>query len=74
MPPRRAPFVGAPVTVLFLGRRVSGTVEEVGDHSRRLVVLTADDELIVFTLRAGTGYFVEEGGDSTGARLVFDEP
>lgn len=73
MPIRRAPFVGAPVTVVFLARRVGGKVEEIDDGGRRLLVVTEDDELIAFTLRPASGHFVEENRASGGARLVFDE-
>jgi hypothetical protein len=70
---RRAPFVGAHVKVLYLARRVPGIVEEIGDDGRRLVVLTDEGELVAFTLRRGSGYFVEDGPDSSGARLRFEE-
>jgi hypothetical protein len=71
---RKAPFVGAHVSVLFLARRVPGTVEEITAGGRRLVVLTEEGELTAFTLRKGSGYFVEEEGpDSSGARLRFEE-
>jgi hypothetical protein len=73
MPPRRAPFVGAPVTVILLARRVPGIVEEVHDEGRRLVVLTDDGAVMSFTLSRGRAHFVEEGSGSTGARLTFDE-
>ena len=73
MPIRRAPFVGAPVTVVFLGRRVSGKVEEVQDDGRRLLVVTEDDELLAFTLGPASGRFVEESRAAGGARLIFDE-
>ncbi len=73
MPLRKAPFVGAHVSILFLAGPVPGTVEEVADGGRRLVVLTEDGELIAFTLRRGSGYFVQEGPVAAGARLRFEE-
>jgi hypothetical protein len=73
MPPRRAPFVGAPVTVILLARRVPGVVEEVREEGRRLVVLTDDGELKTFVLSRGRGHFVEERSGSTGARLTFED-
>jgi hypothetical protein len=73
MPPRRAPFVGAPVTVILLARRVPGTVEEIHDGGRRLTVLTEDGDLMTFTLSRGRAHFVAEGSGSTGARLTFED-
>jgi hypothetical protein len=72
MPFRSAPFVGAHVTVVFLARRVGGTVEEVFDEGRRVVVVTEDDEVIAFTLSAATGNFMEEGKPVGGARLAWN--
>jgi hypothetical protein len=74
VPLRRAPFVGAPVTVVFLGRRVPGSVEEIHDGGRRLVVITDEGETIAFTLGRASGRFVEENRASGGARLIFEEP
>ena len=71
MPLRRAPFVGARVTVVFLARRVPGTVEEVFEGGRRVVVVTEDDEVIPFVLTAATGNFMEEGKAVGGARLAW---
>ncbi|MEA2404887.1 MAG: hypothetical protein QOE08_1534, partial [Thermoleophilaceae bacterium] len=47
---RRAPEAGASVTVAFLAARVGGTVEEVLDEGRRVLVLTEEGELIEFAL------------------------
>jgi hypothetical protein len=69
---RRAPVVGAPVTVSFLAARVRGTVEEVLDEGRRVMVLTDEGELIEFALSPVTGIFVRDG-NQTGARLSFDD-
>jgi hypothetical protein len=69
MPIRRAPRVGMPVTVVFLGRRVGASVEEVDEDGRRLVVVTDEGEAIAFTLRPATGRFAGEGG----AALVFSD-
>jgi hypothetical protein len=73
MPVRRAPFVGAHVTVVFLARRVGGMVEEVFDEGRRVVVVTEDDEVITFVLSAATGNFMEEGKVVGGARLAWQD-
>lgn len=72
MPLRRAPFVGAQVTVVFLARRVRGSVEEVADGGRRVVVVTEDGEAIEFALSPATGSFLEIGRSVGGARLLFD--
>jgi hypothetical protein len=72
MPLRRAPFVGASVTVVFLARRVPGTVEEVADGGRRVVVVTEDDEVIPFALIPATGNFMQEGKAVGGARLRWE--
>lgn len=69
---RRAPRVGAAVTISFLATRVRGAVEEVSDEGRRVLVLTEEGELIEFVLSPVTGIFVRDG-DQTGARLSFDE-
>lgn len=69
---RRAPEAGASVTVSFLAARVGGTVEEVLDEGRRVLVLTEEGELIEFALSPVTGIFVRDGVQ-TGARLSFDE-
>jgi hypothetical protein len=74
MPLRRSPFVGAHVTVVFLARRVGGTVEEIGDDGRRLVVLLDDGDMVAFVLSPATGRFVEEDRAVGGARLTFDDP
>ncbi len=70
---RRAPFVGARVTVVFLARRVGGTIEELADGGRRLVVTTDDGERIRFALSPATGSFLEEGRAVGGARLTFGD-
>jgi hypothetical protein len=70
---RRAPFVGAEVTVVFLARRVRGTVEELAEDGRRLVVATEDGERIRFGLSPATGSFLEEGRAVGGARLTFGD-
>ena len=71
-PRRRAPIVGARVTVAFLARRVGGTIEEIDAHGRALLVVTDDDELIRFELSQATGSFVQEG-PTGGAKLAFDD-
>jgi hypothetical protein len=70
---RRAPFVGAPVVVIFLARRVRGTVEQVDDGGRRLAVVTEEGDEVRFTLSPATGNFAEEGRAVGGARLTFEE-
>jgi hypothetical protein len=47
-------------------------VEEIHDDGRRLLVVTEDDDLIVFTLAPASGRFAEEGAGAGGARLVFE--
>jgi hypothetical protein len=71
---RRAPFVGASVTVAYLARQVAGTVEEVGEGGRRLLVVTEEGQLVAFSLRPASGRFLEEGRAAGGARLLFDQP
>jgi hypothetical protein len=71
-PRRRAPIVGARVTVAFLARRVGGTIEEIDADGRALLVVTDDDELIRFELSQATGSFVQEG-PTGGAKLAFDD-
>jgi hypothetical protein len=61
------------VTVALLARRLRGTVEEVRDGGRTLMVLTEDGETMEFALSRATGYFTRDGVQS-GARLMFDEP
>ena len=60
------------MTVVFLARRVGGSVEEMYDDGRRLVVVTDDGELLTFVLSPATGNFAEEGRSVGGARLTFD--
>ena len=60
------------MTVSFLAARVRGTVEEVLDEGRRVLVLTDEGELIDFALSPVTGIFVRDG-HQTGARLSFDD-
>ena len=60
------------MTVSFLAARVRGSVEEVLDGGRRVLVLTEEDELIEFVLSPVTGIFVRDG-NQTGARLSFDD-
>jgi hypothetical protein len=70
---RRAPFVGARVTVVFLARRVGGTIEELADGGRRVVVATDDGERIGFALSPATGSFLEAGRAVGGARMMFGD-
>ena len=58
---------------MFLGRRVAGTVEQIDDGGRRLMVATDDGEAIAFTLAQASARFVEESRGTTGARLIFEE-
>lgn len=57
---------------MFLARRVRGSVEEVADGGRRVVVVTEDGEAIEFALSPATGSFLEIGRSVGGARLLFD--
>jgi hypothetical protein len=65
--------VGARVSVAFLARRTSGTIEEIHDDGRLLVVVTDEGDLLRFVLSAATGSFAEEGPIG-GAKLAFTDP
>jgi hypothetical protein len=71
-PRRRAPIVGARVTVAFLARRVGGAIEQVDSDGRGLLVVTDDGETLRFVLSQATGSFVEEG-PTGGAKLAFED-
>jgi hypothetical protein len=58
------------VTVVFLGRRVTGIVISIENGARRLVVRTEEDEMIAFSLSRATGTFLGDGSQ-TGPRLLF---
>ncbi|GAC1322661.1 MAG: hypothetical protein NVSMB25_18110 [Thermoleophilaceae bacterium] len=64
-------MVGAAVTISSLATEVRGTVEEIHDEGRQLVVLTDEGELMTFGLSPATGSFLRDGRQ-TGARLSFD--
>ena len=68
---RQVPTVGAKVAVAYLGERVAGTIEEVGDNGRDLVVVTEAGEPVEFALSRATGHFMS-GGRQHGARLYFE--
>jgi hypothetical protein len=68
---RAIPCLGGSVTVVFLGRRVAGTVIAVEQDARRLRVRTEEAETIEFVLSRATGTFLA-GGSQTGPRLLFD--
>lgn len=70
MSSREQPRVGTRVEIAFLGADVPGTVEEIHDDGRRLVVLADDGELHLFRLSPITGRFTADGAQ-TGARLRF---
>jgi hypothetical protein len=71
-PRRRAPTIGARVTVAFLARRVGGSIEEIDADGRRLLVVTDEGEPIRFELSQATGSFVQEG-PTGGAKLAFED-
>jgi hypothetical protein len=58
--------------VRFLARRVGGSIEEVDDDGRRLLVVTDDGEPIRFELNPATGLFEREG-PTGGAKLSFED-
>jgi hypothetical protein len=66
------PRVGGAVIVQFLGATVGGTVRHVLGDGRRLEVVTADGETLVFALNRATAMFTTEGA-LTGARLIFED-
>jgi hypothetical protein len=61
------------VRVAFLARRTGGTIEEIHDDGRLLVVVTDDGELLRFVLSPATGSFAQEGPIG-GAKLAFEDP
>jgi hypothetical protein len=66
------PTVGGPVLIRYLGSTARGTVREVDDDGRRLIVATEDGETIAFTLNQATATFTSDGSQ-VGARLSFGE-
>jgi hypothetical protein len=71
MPLRAMPYVGAPVSIEYLGSRLSGVVDSVEADGRRLLVHTEDGRLVTFALNGATATFTADGGQ-TSARLRFD--
>jgi hypothetical protein len=55
--------------VQYLHARVGGEVTGVGDHGRRVTVLTDDGETIDFALRGATGRF-QAAGDGPKLKLL----
>jgi hypothetical protein len=72
MPLRPLPTVGSPVAIRYLARTLRGTVSEVRDGGRRLLVATEEGETVAFVLNGATATFTEEGNQE-GARLSFEE-
>jgi hypothetical protein len=66
------PTVGGPVVIRYLGSTARGTVREVDQDGRRLLVATEDGETIAFTLNLATATFTADGSQE-GARLSFGE-
>ena len=69
--PRAMPYVGDPVTVVFLAARIEGVVTAVDDDARRVLVATEDGQALAFVLSRATGTFLVDGQQS-GARLLFE--
>jgi hypothetical protein len=67
---RAMPTVGGSVEIRYLGSSRAGTVREIGDDGRRLIVATEDGETLSFVLNGATATFTEEGNQE-GARLSF---
>ena len=70
MPLRVMPRVGHEVTVIYLDARVRGTIREVCDGGRRLLVTTREGESLEFSLSPATATFTAGAGVG-GPRLVF---
>jgi hypothetical protein len=66
------PRVGRSVVISYLGSTVRGTVREVDEDARGLVVYTEDGETITFALNLATATFTADGRQE-GARLSFEE-
>lgn len=67
-------MVGTPVTVAFLAARRAGTIVEVSDGGRHLLVRVEETgEEIAFALSRATGRFMR-AGRQTDARLLFEDP
>jgi len=64
------PYVGDPVTVVFLAIRIEGVVTDVDYDARRVLVATEDGQALAFGLSRATGTFLADGRQS-GARLLF---
>ena len=64
------PEVGRSVLIIYLATRVRGTVKQVQDSGRRLLVSTEDGETLGFALNRATATFTGEGHQA-GARLWF---
>jgi len=68
---RGIPRIGAPVTVVFLAAKVSGTVQHVDPDLHGLHVVTDEGETLRFELSPLTGRFMSEG--QAGPRLFFED-
>lgn len=64
------PQVGRPVLIDYLGSTVPGTVTEVADEGRRVVVETEEGATLSFELNRATAMFTA-GGGQTAPRLRF---
>ena len=67
---RAMPTVGGAVEIRYLGSSRAGTVREIAEDGRRLIVATEDGETLAFVLNGATATFTEEGTQE-GARLSF---
>jgi hypothetical protein len=59
---RRVPQIGDRVAVVYLSVVAAGEVIDVDEDERRIVVVTADAEQLVFELNRATGKFHANGG------------
>jgi hypothetical protein len=71
MPVRRVPRVGERVAVAYLSVMAAGEVTGLDEGGRRIRVMTAEGEELVFVLNRATGRFHIDG-DPFGARLLFE--
>ena len=69
---RAMPTVGGSVLIRYLASSARGTVREIGEDGRRLLVCTEEGETVAFVLNGATATFTAEGSQE-GARLSFGE-
>jgi hypothetical protein len=69
---RAMPTIGGSVLIRYLASSSWGTVREIGEDGRRLLVSTEEGETVAFVLNGATATFTAEGSQE-GARLSFGE-